>query len=358
MPLATATRARVVRDNEADRPFESLAEQMRAVLLASEPGGRLDPRLRRILDEERAAGMSESVASDGGFLVDHPLQEEVRTRMYQTGEILSRVSRYSPTVGNGAKIPVASETSRANGSRQGGILSYWGAEADSVLASDGEFALLDLELKKLLGLVYATDELVVDSDLFGQWAERELIRELIFRAEDAIVNGTGAGRPLGILNAGATIEVAKEGSQDADTIVLDNLSKMKARLFGRRSPSIVWLVNQDAEPQLEALDSAGVFTYANGVSPYAYLLGFPVIPVEYTATLGDRGDIILADLGEYVVADRDPKLVGSIHVRFIYAERAFRFTYRVDGQPAWSVPVTPKNGTATQSPFVTLAERA
>lgn len=358
MPPVTVTRARVVRDRDADRPFESLAEQFAAVMEASLPTGRLDARLRRLEEEARAAGMSESVAADGGFLIEKPLQEEVRTRMYQTGEILSRVTRYSPTVGNGAKVPVPSETSRANGSRQGGVLAYWSEAGTTPLATDGEFALLELELSKLHGLIYATEELVEDSELFGEWAERELVRELIFRAEDAFLNGTGSGMPLGILNAGATIEVAKDASQTADTVTSTNVANMKARLFGRRSPSIAWLINQEAEPYLETLDSAGAFSYANGFSPYAYLLGFPVIPVEYTATLGDRGDIILADLAEYVVADRDPKLVDSIHVRFIYAERAFRFTYRIDGQPAWSAPVTPKNGTATQSPFVTLAERA
>ena len=31
-----------------------------------------------------------------------------------------------------------------------------------------------------------------------------------------------------------------------------------------------------------------------------------------------------------------------------------RFRWRIDGQPGWASPVTPKNSTTTQSPFVTL----
>jgi HK97 family phage major capsid protein len=91
---------------------------------------------------------------------------------------------------------------------------------------------------------------------------------------------------------------------------------------------------------------------------YGMLLGRPVIPVEYCATLGTPGDIILADFSQYVAADKGaPQAASSIHVRFINDETTFRFVYRVDGQPAWKKALTPKNGTNTYSPFITLATR-
>ena len=46
-----------------------------------------------------------------------------------------------------------------------------------------------------------------------------------------------------------------------------------------------------------------------------------------------------------------------MHVAFLTDEQVFRITYRVDGKPMWSVPLTPFKGTNTKSPFVALATR-
>jgi HK97 family phage major capsid protein len=91
---------------------------------------------------------------------------------------------------------------------------------------------------------------------------------------------------------------------------------------------------------------------------YGRMMGLPVIPVEHCATLGTPGDILLVDLSQYVIADKGaPEAASSIHVRFLNDETTFRFIMRLDGQPTWKKALTPKNGTATQSPFIALATR-
>jgi hypothetical protein len=47
----------------------------------------------------------------------------------------------------------------------------------------------------------------------------------------------------------------------------------------------------------------------------------------------------------------------SDHVRFIYGERTFRWTQRINGKTPWRSAVTPFKGSATVSPFVALAAR-
>ena len=97
---------------------------------------------------------------------------------------------------------------------------------------------------------------------------------------------------------------------------------------------------------------------ANG-NQLATLMGRPVIPVEYCATLGTVGDIILVDLDQYVMIDKGGiQSAQSMHVRFVNAEQTFRLTYRVDGQPAQRAAITPFKGSNTLSPYVTLATRA
>ena len=59
------------------------------------------------------------------------------------------------------------------------------------------------------------------------------------------------------------------------------------------------------------------------------LLGKPVIFHEHAAVLGTPGDIILADLDQYMIIDKDGvRQDYSIHVNFLTDEGVFRFVYR------------------------------
>ena len=87
------------------------------------------------------------------------------------------------------------------------------------------------------------------------------------------------------------------------------------------------------------------------------------MPIEYCATVGDVGDIILTDLSAYATGLRGGPGRGitaaqSIHLRFDFAETAFRFMFEMDGKPWIAEPITPANGPNTLSPFVTLQARA
>jgi HK97 family phage major capsid protein len=137
---------------------------------------------------------------------------------------------------------------------------------------------------------------------------------------------------------------------------------MWASRFGT---NYVWLINQNIEPQLYtmalAVGSGGIPVYmpAGGLSgaPYGTLFGKPVIPCEQCASLGTAGDIILADLSQYVMISKgNMQSASSIHVNFQTDQTAFRFVYRCDGQPMWDAYLTPYKGTTSyQSPFVCLS---
>jgi HK97 family phage major capsid protein len=94
--------------------------------------------------------------------------------------------------------------------------------------------------------------------------------------------------------------------------------------------------------------------------PYATLMGRPVMPVEYCATLGTVGDIILIDLSQWVLAKKrgGPQAAATAHLYFNTDEQAFRLVFRVDAQPWWASALTPYKGSNTQSCAVTLATRA
>ncbi len=358
--------AQVKKDPET---FATFGEQLQAVAnagMVNDTKGTTDRRLIWGV----ATGAGEAVPSDGGFLVQQDFSMELLRLMHEMGSIVGR-TRNIPisSTSNGIKLPAVDESSRKDGSRWGGVLAYWANEADSVTAKKPKFREIDMRLKKLFGLGYATDELLADAAALQSVLTQAFTEELLFKTEDAIINGTGSGQPLGLLNSGAVISVAKESGQAADTVVTANVVNMFARLPIRSAKNAVWLINQDVWPQLWQLTlgsgAAVVLLYAPpGVSgpnvnaPFGTLLGRPVLPVEYCATLGDLGDFQLVDLSQYLMIDKGGmSQASSMHVRFVNDEMTFRFIYRVDGQPAWNKPVTPFKGTNTLSPFITLAAR-
>lgn len=343
---------------DTEKRFSSFGEQLMAAYRAAMPGGKVDERL----STRAASGLNETTPSDGGFLVQQDFVTELLKRTYETGILASKVKKIPiSTNANGMKINAIDEDSRANGSRWGGVQTYWEGEADEITASKPKFRQMELSLKKLTGLCYATDELLQDAAALEAVIRQAFAEEFGFKIDDAILSGSGEGEPLGILNSGAIVTVAKEASQ-TDTITVENLIKMWNRLWSRSRANAVWYINQGLEPYLYTLKIGDkpVYIPAGGLSekPYGTLFGRPVVPIEQCSAAGEVGDIILADIGQYLLIDKGGiKSASSIHVRFLYDENVFRFIYRVDGKPIWTKPLTPYKGSATVSPFVTLAKR-
>ena len=350
-------------DRKKKDQFMTFGEQLQAIMAAGDNRG-IDPRLNL----RAASGLNEGIASDGGFLVQQDFAAGLMKPIFETGKLASRLNRMSLSGNsNGIKIPGVDESSRATGSRWGGIQMYWVEEAGALTKAKPKFRMINLQLNKLAGLAYLTDELVQDAVALESYVETAFREELEFMIDDAVMRGTGAGRPLGILNAGCLVTEAKETGQDADTIVYENILKMWSKLIANSRTNAVWLVNQNVEPQLAQMHlnvgtgAAPVYLPPSGASgaQYSTIFGRPVIPCEQASSLGDKGDIFLADFSKYYWIDKGTRSDFSIHVRFLNDEQVFRIIYRADGQPMLGQAITPYKGAASEkhSHFVTLAAR-
>jgi len=357
----------VPRDDLKDDPpkdekrFETFGEQLRAVMVAEiSQGKELDDRLTY-----RQLGMSEGVPGDGGYLVQKDFVAELLKNAYDTGILANRCRRYPIGANsNGIKLNVVDESSRATGSRMGGIQAFWTPEGTKKQASQPKFRQMEMSLQKLTGLLYATDELLADTTLMEALVGDAFADEFGFMLDDAIVRGTGAGQPAGVLSSNALVTVPAEGGQAANTVVYENLSNMWARLPARLRRNAAWYINQDVEPQLDRLAIAAgtaaleprFITY--GPDGVLRIKGAPVNAIEQAEPLGQVGDILLLNLNQYLLIEKGAmQAATSIHVRFIFDEQTFRFVYRVNGQPIWNRPLTPYRGGNQQSPFIALAAR-
>lgn len=346
------------------KPFNSLGDQLQAVMKAG-MGQRTDPRLYEV---RAPSGLSESVGSEGGFLVQQDFAAELQRVAFETGMLASKC-RQIPISSNSNRVTLngIDETSRAS-TRWGGILAYWADEAALKTKSKPKFRKIELTLNKLIGLCYGTDELLEDASALESYITQGFGEEFGFQIDDAIINGTGVGRPLGVLNAGCLVSVSAETGQASSTVLFENVTKMWSRLLARSLPNSMWLINQNVWPELFNMylavgtGGAPVYIPPGGLSsaPYGTLMGRPVMPIEQCASVGTVGDIILADFNGYLLATKGGMQTDmSIHVRFIYDESVFRFVYRCDGQPMLNSAITPYKGGSsyTQSHFIALATR-
>ncbi len=351
-----------VHNNAEDRPWESHGHFLQAVAYAATPGhGPIDVRLA-------ASGAQTGVPGDGGFLVQKDFSTALLAKATELA-VLAPLCMQMPisSDSNGIKLPIIKETSRATGSRWGGVRVYWMEEAGTVTASKPTLDKLELTLHKLGAIFYATDELLSDASALQALAEAAFASEFAFVLDDAIWSGVGAGTPLGILNAACLVSQGAETGQTAATIVFENISKMWTRIPARSKARGKWFINGEITSQLDLMSivvgtgGSAAYLPAQGLAsaPLGTLKGRPIVEIEQAAALGTVGDIVFCDFGEYVLATKGG-IVGasSMHVRFLYDEMTFRWIRRVDGQPAWTSAVTAYKGSATKSPFVALATRS
>ena len=287
----------------ASEQYRTLGEQLQSIFKHySSQGSNTDPRLVRA-----PTGASDIDPTGGGFLVQVDFAAAIFMLAHDMGEILGRVTKVPISANaNGIKIPGVDETSRATGSRWGGVASNWVGEGTGVAPSRPKFRIVEFDLKKLMSVMYTTEELLQDATALTSIAGQAFSEEILFMTEDSIVEGSGAGMPLGYLNSPALITIPKQPGQAAATIVKENIDNMWSRLWARSATNAVWLINQDCLPQLMAMNQAvgtgGQLVYLppGGLSatPFSTLYGREVVWTEYNSTLGTPGDIVLADLSQ------------------------------------------------------------
>jgi HK97 family phage major capsid protein len=342
------------------RGFKSFGDYATSLIKAGMPGSArvIDQRLLIGADVPGSSFGNEAVGADGGFTVPPQFATTIKEHSLE-GDALLPFTSNDMVQGNSIKIPVDETTPWGTA----GVHAYWEGEAAVATKTKPVFELRELSLKKLFGLVPVSDELLADSGFMATYLPRKLGISIRYKTNDAIVNGTGAGRPQGFRISGAIVEQAKVTSQVADTIVAGNIAAMYARCLD--PTSAIWLINPDAFPQipLMTIGDQPIWTppqegFKN--APNGLLLGRPLLMSETCQTVGDAGDIYFAALNHYqtITKSQGIDFATSLHLWFDYDMAAFRAVFRIDGQSLVRQAVTPPNSAVTRSPWVRLAARA
>ena len=345
--------------------FVSPRDFLTSVLHAGQ-GMRVDDRLGPL--RVQAAAGSDEQRSDfgehGGFLMPtglSPTLLQLRPEDDPVAGLVFAVPMDTASVAFPARVD-KDHSSSVSGGLTVSRKPQTAAAADSRMELDR----VTLHARSLFGLAFSTEEMLLDSPMsFVAILERGFSDQFGSHKLNERINGTGSGEPQGILGAPCLVSVAEENGQAATTILTQNIDKMVARQwkYGRS----IWLANHDARPQLMSL----VRDVGTGGAPVSYyhpattegqvetLLGRPLFFIEECQTLGTKGDLLNCTWSEYLEGIyQRMQSAESMHVRFVEHERAFKFWLRDDGRPWWKTPLTPRNSTATLSPFVSLDTRS
>jgi len=370
----------VVGQSEAEKDkkagFKTLAHFATDVAKAAQSGYRkLSPELSKWEDNcatIKAAGSPSQNVGDGeagGYLVPEEFRQNLLVAAKEQNELMGRCTQI-PMQSNSVKIPYVNGFDKSGNLVYGNVAWQWTEEEGSLTEKNIKFGYINLNLHKVTALAYASDEIL----RFSPMSMENILREgftdgFNYEMNRVILKGTGAGQPQGLLSAPCLVSITAETGQPATTIVWENVIKMYARCI---NPSnAVWIANPNTLPQLASMSltvgTAGVpvFMPAGGASgkPYNTLFGLPVVFSHHAKALGTAGDLILADMKQYLLGmlsgDGGIGFDTSMHLKFDVDQMAYRWRFYVAGQ-SWmpQALVPPEASSDTISPFIVITSRS
>lgn len=291
-----------------------------------------------IMMEHKQAGMNEGVLADGGALVPTEFMATVVEFAIQASPILSQVWRV-PMSSNLMRIP---RLAQAAGSYFGGIQLYSPDEGKLKTESKPTLERFSLTAKKRIGLIYLTDELIADSLInVVNYVTMLYTRAFQYDMENLIISSAlgGVTPCLGIINAPGINIVPR---QTAGQISVDDILNLDA-IIDENFRDLTFLTRK--RTQIELMKLRDMNNRPIFISDYSVFQGqpmspntmitYPVYKTRNVPVLGTQGDVILGDLGWYILGMRQDLTVDvSAAPRFVYDEQTIRFVMRYDGCPA------------------------
>ena len=232
--------------------------------------------------------LQEGVDADGGYLV--PDEYDQRLVDVLTEENIMRKLSHKITTSGEHKINIAATKPAAAWIEEGGALSFGDATFDQIL----------LDAHKLHVAIKVTEELLYDNafnlesyiiDMFG--------KALANAEEDAFLNGSGAGQPLGLFatTGGGTAAISTA------SLTADDVIKLVYALKRPYRKNAKFIMNDQTIASIRQLkDNNGAYMWQPSLvaGEPDKLLGYDV----YTSSFCPAGKIAFGDYSYYNIGDR------------------------------------------------------
>jgi HK97 family phage major capsid protein len=297
-------------------------------VLDGQPWARSWPAFMRAITTPHDAGarqfianaMSEKIPSEGGFLVPEVLRSEVLE--YMTAALIRPRAMVLPMGAERLALPVLDNLTQASETQAlGGLTFAWTESKAGITPSIPAFGRTVLEARKAAAYMQGvSNDFVEDAaGAFGDFTGRVISLGYSWFEDDSFINGTGAGEPQGLINAPCQVTVTRNTS--SKVLFPDIAAMFKALAPASKQYGLVpevtdvcWLLSASVMDWIlelyynpsgtEVVSPSGWFTMGDGKNAGPSLLGLPALVTDHQPAVGTTGDIILADLRHYVIADR------------------------------------------------------
>lgn len=287
--------------------------------------------------EAEGKAMTEGTDADGGFLV----RPQLMAGLLQTPERPPSITALIPTV----RVTTDSVEFVSVSS---GLVAGWAAELAEKPQGQLSFSQFTASVFTAAGLSVASNQLLADSSV-DQIIYRELRKRYNNVIAKAIVNGTGSGQPLGLLQTPGRNVITYDSTADGAFTVPGLLKKILDAITAVQEnnlsePTHIVLRSSTWNAIISDADSKGIFTLgSDGLSrartaadslPNRSLYGYPVvlennIP-QNLGTGTDETRVIVGDFSEALMLEReDFSIDKSEHVYFTSNQTVFRGEGRV-----------------------------
>lgn len=340
-------------DNGGFRDLADFAQAVRHANPQAGQGFRMDDRLAAPSNVHMEGG-----DEMGSYLVPPEFRQQITNLVFGEGNdpIMDLMS--PEATGSNRVVGLGDETTPWGST---GVKAFWRAEAEQMRPTRSQLTPRETKLNEIYAFVLATEELLQDAPRVAGLLTNHASAAIRWTVAEAFMFGDGIEKPLGWMAAPATITVPKEVGQAAMSFTRRNFFQIYSRMI---MPSqATWLMNSEAVEALADLNDEAkrpVWLENFHDSPGGAILGRPVIFNEHSPSLGQRGDVQFVNPNGYEAFRRQnaATFAESIHLYFDYALTAYRWMFRIGGQPVLSKPVQMPKSSRTKSHFVTLAERA
>lgn len=258
--------------------------------------------------------LSEGTDSAGGFLVPEDYQTELIKKIATNATIRSR-ARVGTTSRDIAKWPKIHYTT--DDKYTSGVRVTWTGESPTSSTvhrvTDPVFGLYSIPVHTCMASLPLYNDLIEDSAFDVVGVSSELLAEAFTLGEnDTFINGSGIGRPMGILTQVDGDGPASVVSGTAATLTADGLINLAYALPAQYEANAAWVFRKATEQVIRKLKDTSnnylwpvIGSMGNFAPAPKELLGFPTLRDEFMPAIADSAyPIIFGDLRGYLVLDR------------------------------------------------------
>jgi HK97 family phage major capsid protein len=308
-----------------------------------------DPALEVRLD----AGQTMGDGAQGGFVIPPRFESKIREVSIDGAIFRPRATVIPAGSPPDQTITFPALDQSTTYGMYAGVDVAWIGEGVEKPETSAKFREISLTPKEVAASLFITDKLLRNAPAVGAIVQNLMRAAIIGAEEDAFMSGNGVGRPLGVQNCAATIDV-KRGTDG--TIVYTDLVNMFAKF--KTGGKAVFIASRTILPKLMVMKDEGnnlIWQPNAREGAPGTLLGIPVIFNDQAPVLGSSGDLLLVDLSYYLIKDGSGLSMSmSEHVRFRDNQTCIKVFWNVDGRSWLNTPLLQRDGVTQISPFVSL----